>query len=74
MKIKHNAHVTTEQPINAPPAEIDARVDSGLFVNSTKLNVSVKKDKIKIPIKKPRSAKRVTINAFFEAETADGNL
>jgi len=27
---------------------------------------------IKIPIKNPKSAKRVTINAFFAAATADG--
>ena len=29
---------------------------------------------IKIPIKKPKSAKRVTMNAFLEAATAEGLL
>ncbi len=34
--------------------------------------VPVLNDKIKMPIRKPRSANLVTINAFFDALTAEG--
>ena len=44
----------------------------GLDINVAKSKVSVKNERIRIPIKKPKSAKRVTIKAFLEADTAAG--
>jgi hypothetical protein len=41
-------------------------------INSVKLNVFPKKDRIRIPSKNPKSAKRVTINAFLDAAIAVG--
>jgi len=41
-------------------------------VSEIKSKVFVLNDNIRIPIRKPRSANRVTINAFFEALTAEG--
>ena len=46
--------------------------DPAGLVREIKSNVFVLNDKIRIPIRNPRSANRVTINAFFEALTADG--
>jgi hypothetical protein len=64
-------HVITERPRNAIPLPCAIAVPVGL-VRVMKSNVFVLNDKIRIPIRNPRSANRVTINAFFEALTADG--
>src|SRR5450759_3750056 len=63
-------HVIMERPRNAIPPPWAMAVPVG-FVRVIKSNVLVLNDKIRIPIRKPRSAKRVTMNAFFEALTAD---
>jgi hypothetical protein len=71
MKINIIAHVITDKPINtAPPVCVIAAPDK--LVRAAKSKVSVLNDRISIPIKKNKSANRVTINAFFAALTADG--
>jgi hypothetical protein len=64
-------HVITESPRKPIPVPWVIADPVGL-VREMKSNVFVLKDKIRIPIKKPRSANLVTINAFLEALTADG--
>ena len=46
-------------------------VPEGL-VRDIKSNVFVLNDKMRIPIRNPKSANLVTMNAFFDALTADG--
>ena len=79
------AQVSTEPPRNvAPMVEASTFEDSELSMR--KLNAdapprgpsagvwATKYERTSIPINMKRSAKRVTINAFFDAETADGSL
>ena len=70
MKIKIIDQVMVDNPMNMIPVPV---VNAGLFgpVRVRKSKVPVENDSIKIPIRKPRSAKRVTIKAFLEAETAE---
>ena len=65
------AHDATEQPKNVAP-DVDVKKNPPSAVNWSNENVSVQNDNNNIPIKNPKSAKRVTINAFLDADTADG--
>ena len=71
MKMSAMAQAATEQPMKVMPA-VSVTSDVGFDIRVWKSNVSVKNERIRIPIRKPRSAKRVTIKAFFEADTAAG--
>ena len=55
----------------AAPAKM-LPLPAALEVISPKLNVWVKYDKSRIPIRKNISANRVTIKAFFDAAIASG--
>ena len=71
INMKISDQVKTDKPMNvAPPVPTKAGPLGSTRV--WKSNVPVLNDKIRIPIRKPKSAKRVTINAFFEAATALG--
>jgi hypothetical protein len=71
MNTKIIDHVIIESPRNPIPAPCEIAEPVGL-VRDIKSKVLVLNDNIRIPIRKPRSANLVTINAFFEALTADG--
>ena len=71
MKISVMAHVMAEIPIKLIEAALPKMAVPG-SVSLAKSKVPVTNDSIRIPIRKPKSAKRVTINAFFEAATAEG--
>ena len=71
MNIRAKAQLITEAPMKVTPAA-PAKTEASPEVNNSKLNVLVKYDSNRMPSKKPRSAKRVTINAFFEAAMASG--
>jgi hypothetical protein len=70
MKIKIIDHVMVDNPRNMMPVPEE---NAGLFgpVRVRKSKVPVAKESIRIPMRNPRSANRVTINAFLEAETAE---
>ena len=68
-------HVNAEAPRNVEAAAALNSFDSGevnLSINVEKSNVPPLNDNIRIPIKNPRSANLVTINAFFHSSTALG--
>jgi len=69
MNTKIIDHVIVDKPRNQMPCPL---VNAGLFalVSVIKSKVPVAYDSIRIPIRKPRSAKRVTIKAFLDAATA----
>jgi hypothetical protein len=71
MKIKINDHVMTDNPMKEAPA-VEVIIGPSSEVSVLKSKVSVVNESIKIPMRNPKSAKRVTIKAFFEAATADG--
>ena len=71
MKISAKAHAITEPPMKVRPDICENTLPSH-EVSSPKSNVPVKNESSRMPIKKNRSAKRVTINAFFEAAIASG--
>ena len=63
--------VIVEIPINDNPAILLIAVLSGPS-KVVKSNVLVKYESRSIPTRKPKSANLVTINAFYDAATADG--
>src|SRR5450432_2129481 len=75
------ANTKTSPQVNADTPKKDAlpiAIDQddcalvNLSISIPTSSVSALNAKMRIPIKKPRSAKRVTINAFLEAATAEG--
>src|SRR5689334_22757373 len=71
MKMRSIAQVVTDKPMNTAP-DVCAMTGPSKLVSVIKSNVLVLKERIRIPTKNPKSAKRVTMNAFLEAATADG--
>ena len=71
IKISTIAQVMAEIPIKLNPAAFANMLVPG-SVSLAKSKVPVTNDMIRIPIRKPRSAKRVTMNAFLDAATAEG--
>ena len=79
------AHVSTEPPMKVAP-RVEASTLVGCELSIMKLNAEAPPrgpsagvcdtyhESTRIPISMNRSAKRVTINAFFEADTAEGSL
>ena len=71
MKISAKAHAITEPPMKVRPGNCENTLPSP-EVSSPKSNVPVKHESSRMPIKKNRSAKRVTINAYFATAIASG--
>jgi hypothetical protein len=71
IKMNISDQVRTESPIKVAPPVCVMAGPVGL-VSVRKSKVLVLNDRIRIPIRNPRSAKRVTMNAFLDAATALG--
>ncbi len=71
IKIKSIAQVIADIPIKLNEVAFAKTAPSG-FVRTPKSKVFAVTESINIPMRNPKSAKRVTINAFFDAATAEG--
>src|ERR1035437_5985854 len=70
MKTRIMDQVMVDKPRNTIPPPCIMAGPCG-FVREIKSKVPVVYDRIRIPMRKPRSANRVTIKAFLEAATAE---
>src|SRR5689334_4671043 len=75
MNTRQTPHVNAETPRKDEVTAVFNSLDPGevnRWIIVLKSKVPEQNERIKMPIKKPRSANRVTTNAFFDAATADG--